>query len=202
MASETEIANRALVNIGITRRIANLETESSPEARAIRAVFDTDRLAVLRVFPWPFATAYAELGLVDGSSTTPVNYDWQYSYRYPSDCVYFRRIVSANGRNEPNPPAFRVGRDAQGKLIYTNESDAQGEYTIEIADVEEFDSLAVTALAWKIAASVGAGLSKIKDMHTKCEQMFALAISQAEAAALNEGQQSDPVEAELLRARD
>lgn len=202
MSSETEIANLALVHIGVTRRIANLETESSHEAKAIRSVFDTDRKAVLRAFPWPFATSYAELGLVDGSSTTPVNYDWQYSYRYPSDCLFARRIVTATGRRDAEPPPFRIGRDDQGRLIYTDQADAQIEYTAEIDDVEEFDPLAVDALAWKIASSVGMGLSKIKDIHSRCEQMFMLSVSQAQAAALNEGQQTEQVAAELIRARD
>src|SRR5690606_25121463 len=103
------IVNRALARIGSSKQIANVETENSREAISARLVFDDERDYVLRDFPWPFATAYRTLALV---SEAP-NGDWGYAYRYPSDCLYVRRIVGALGRRDPDPPPFRVGVDEQ-----------------------------------------------------------------------------------------
>lgn len=202
MASETSIANLALIRVGATKQIANLETERSAEAIAIRTVFDQERDYVLRDFPWPFATAYVELALVDGSSTTPVNYDWQYAYRYPSDCLFVRRIMGPNGRRDPNPPPYRVGRDSQGRLIYTNEADAEIEFTYSVTEPEEFDSMFVSMLAWKIASVIAPSLSRIKGMAETAMQMYEIDKSKAASRSLNEQQQEQPLESEFVRARD
>lgn len=202
MASKTQIGNIMLARIGSAKQVANVETEQRVEARTIRLFFEDDRKFVLRGFPWPFATSYATLNLVSGSSTSPVNYDWIYAYRMPSDCLYVRRIVTVNGRKETNPPPFRVGRDEQGKLIYTNETDAQIEYTADVDDPEEFDPLFVSAFAWKIGAGCAPSLSRVKDMAETCMQMYLVDLSHAQSRALNEGQQEAPIEAEIIRARD
>ncbi len=202
MSSKTQIGNIALARIGSAKQVSNIDTEQRTEARTLRLFYEDDRKFVLRGFPWPFATSYAVLNLVDGSSTDPVNYDWQYAYRMPSDCLFVRRIVTVNGRNEVNPPPFRVGRDDQGKLIYTNESDAQIEYTADVDDPEEFDSLFVSALSWKLGAGAAPSLSRIKDMAQTCMQMYLVDLSYAQSRALNESQQEQPVEAETIRARD
>jgi hypothetical protein len=160
-------------------------------------------LYVLRDFPWPWATAYADLALVGGSSTVKVNNDWQYSYRYPSDAVFARRIVRDSiGRQDPNPAPYRMGRDSQGRLIFTNEANAQLEYTSSIDDPAEFDSMFVSMLAWKIGSSLAPSLSRIEKMAQSCMAMYEVDKSKAESRALNESQQEDPLEAELIRARD
>lgn len=203
MASKTQIGNMALGRIGVSKLLANVDTETSREAIVARVMFDEAVRFVLRDFPWPFATSYADLALVGGTSTTPVNRDWQYAYRWPSDCVYVRRVVvDGVGRNDPNPPPFRIGRDTQGRLIYTSEPDAQIEYTSEITDPQEFDAMFVSMLAWKIGADMAPSLSRIKDMATTCMQMYEIDKSKSQSRALNEGQQETPLESEFIRARD
>lgn len=201
MATKTQIVNLALQRIGCSQFVANADSEDSTEARAARLAFDDERDYALRSFPWPFATAYATLGLVAGSSSSRVNYDWTFAYRHPPDCLEARRIVTPNGRKETVPPAFRIGRDSQGRLIYTDQEQAQLEYTIRIADAVEFDALFVSALAWRLAHVLAPALSRIEGKTEDALKMFLFDLSRAEAGAMNEGQSDEPPEAEWIRAR-
>src|SRR5665648_440114 len=90
MSSATEICNMALGHLASGKEIANLETERSAEAIACRRFFDSARDAVLRDFSWPFATKIKALSLIEEDP----NSEWAYSYRYPTDCLNFRRILS------------------------------------------------------------------------------------------------------------
>lgn len=201
-SQKTQIANLALIRIGVSKTITDVDTESSTEARLIRLAWDNERDAVLEDFPWPFARKYVTLGLTGGSSTTAVNNDWQYSYGYPSDCLFARRLVTVAGRNNTAPPPFVIGQDDDGQLIFTDESEAVLEYTARVLDPSRFTALFSSALAWKIAATVATPLSRVKDIMTAAERGYAIEISRARARALNESQQDDAAESEFIRARD
>ena len=201
MASKTQIANVALIHIGITKGISNVDTENSNEARTIKVLFDDLRDEVLREFNWPFARKYAALGLVAGTSDDPANGDWTYSYRFPSDCLAARRIVTSIGRTDPNPRPFAIGSDDQGQLIFTDEEDATLEYTWAVDDPARFDPLFRSALAWKVASGIAPALSRVKDILTTCQKMYMLEISKAQAAALNEAQVDPDTASEFERVR-
>ena len=85
--------------------------------------------AVLRDFPWGFATRYADLVLVAGDPVNRVNKDWTYAYRAPLDMVHARRIVGQAGeqrRYDHKPPHFRVGSDATGYLVQAHWATSAG----------------------------------------------------------------------------
>ena len=200
-ASKTQIVNLALQRIGVSKQVANVDTENSKEAMNAKTAYDDERDYVLRDFPWPFATKYVAPGLVAGSSTVAANLDWNYSYRYPSDAVYVRRILSALGRNDPDPPPFKVGRDDQGRLIYTNQAEAQIEYTMRVTNPEEFDPLFVSAFAWRLGWVLAPSLSRVEKIADHCLKMYAIELSKAQAGAGNEQQQEKQIEAEWIRGR-
>jgi hypothetical protein len=197
MASKTQIANQALIAIGVTAQIANLETETSKEAIAIRLIFEDEVDFVLRDFPWPFATAYASLGLV----TDDPNNDWDYAYRYPSDAVFVRRIATTLGRDNSEPPPYRIGRDDEGRLIYSDEVNANIEYTSRIFDSNELDPIFVSALVWKLGAKLAPSMSKIKDMAKTAWAMYEVEIDKAKSVSLNESQSEPAPDAEWITAR-
>lgn len=203
MSSRTQICNLALAKIGVTKQMANVDLDQSREAILGRTLIDQEITEVLRDFPWPFATAYASLALVAGSASVQANHDWRYAYRYPSDCMFARRIVVPGvGRRDATPPPFRVGRDGAGRMIFTNCEQAQLEYTMRITDSEEFDPIMIGALSWKLAAGFAPGLSRMKGVIELCMQGYEFAKAQARSRALNEQQQEEPLEAETIRARD
>ena len=200
MASDTQIANLALLHLGVSKRIGNLQSERSIEADAIRTAYADDRDYCLRDFPWPWATAYATLGLVS-DPTVAVNDDWFFAYRYPSNCLFVRRILTAAGRRETNPAPFRTGRDNQGRLIFTDQEDAEVEYTAAVTDPQEFDAVFVSMFAWKLAASCGPSLSRDSNMARTAMQMYEIEKLKAQSRALNEGQDPPAPEAEWIRDR-
>lgn len=200
MSSKTNIANLTLFHLGSSQLITDVDTENSLEASSFRAIYDQQRDYVLRDFPWPFARAYADLALVSDPTET-VNNDWTYAYRYPAGCLEVRRIVTVKGRSDTQPPPYTIGRDDQGRLIYTDEQDATIEYTVQILDPEEFDSIFVEALSWKIGAILAPVLPRLADKATTANQMYAFEISKAASRALNEEQAEEPREAEWISGR-
>lgn len=201
MASKTQIGNGSLVRLGVTKQVANIATEASKEALAIRLIFDDERDYCLRDFPWPWARKYATAQLVTGSQTVPACLDWVFAYRYPSDCLFVRRLVTPTGRKELNPPPYVIGRDDQGRLIYTNQELAELEYTARVTDPEEFDALFVSMLEWKLASVLAPSLSRLPNLAVQAIQMYEIEKTKAQSRALNEGQADKNPEAEWIRER-
>ena len=108
-SSTTEIANLALGHLGIGKDIANLDTESSQEAKAMRRYYDICRRTVLQEFTWPFATKFVTLGLVEEDPTDAE--EWAFSYRYPADCLFLRRLHGSDHYHRRNPHVIRRHAD-------------------------------------------------------------------------------------------
>lgn len=200
-SSNTEIANLAISHLGTGKEIASLDTEKSEEASAVRRVFSNARDSVLRDCNWPFATVIASLGLVAESPNT----EWDYSYRYPSDCINFRRILSGirNDTRQSRVP-YRLGRDATGLLIFTDEASAVCEYTIREEDVSRFASDFEMALSLRIAFLVAPRLTSGDPgkLRQSLQQEYLYQISLARAAAYNEEQSEEIPESQFIRIRE
>lgn len=157
VVANLSVANAALIQIG-AKTIRNLTSDQSREAQLVRIVFEQELRATLRDYPWPFATIYVTPVLVAGTLTVPVNADWQYSYRLPTDLVFARRLVTLRRRAyEPNPSPFKVAQDATGGLLFTDvETTAAQPIVLEYTNRPEgvvlvADPLFRDALAWRIS---------------------------------------------------
>ncbi len=208
-ASSTYLSNIALSRIGISHQITDIRTEISEEAYKARLVYAMTVESVLRDHPWPFATRYADLSLVAGTATVPVNKDWQYSYRQPVDMITARRIVGQDGQQrafDPTPPEFRLGSDATGYLIYTNavstsDRPVQLEYTYRMTcPAQQGDPLFRDALAWKLAGALALTIARDNKKAADCEGMYQSIIRAAKEVAANEAQ-PDPDEGDAAWIR-
>lgn len=205
MASDADIANMALSHLGIGEEIASL-TEKSDEARACNRFFEPCRDATLRDFPWPFATKFAVLGLVEEIDDDDATEDeWDYSYRYPPDCAKIIRIRSGSrndSRDERVP--YKIAKDTSGRLIYTDEEDATVEYIELITDPERFTPDFYMALSFRLAAMIAPRLTAGDPykLGPRAYQMYVHEIERAKATALNEGQVDVEVDSEFIRARE
>ena len=195
--SKARICNMALGHVGSSAFLANLETDKGKEATVCRMYYEPAVDACLRAFDWPFATGYRATALVSDS----VGDDWQYAYRYPTDALKIRRIVTALGRKDPNPPPFVVGQDSQGQLIYTSERTPTFEYTVRVTDPSRFDPLFVAALAYWLASDIAPSLSRIKGMQDDALKKAMLLGLQAEGIASGEQQHEPAPDSEFVRAR-
>jgi len=105
-----DIFNRALTLIGVARNGVQVDPELNFIVLWPRLCFEEERDTVMREFAWPFAKKYATLEKIAGDGATMVNHDWAYAYRLPADCLFARRITTAKGKLETDPPPFERGR--------------------------------------------------------------------------------------------
>lgn len=154
--SETSICNMALSHVGQGEEIANLTTEKSAAASACRRFFDIARDVVLTDFQWPFARSFQTLSLIEENP----NDEWGYSYRYPTDCLFIRRILSGNRQDsETTRIPFIIGSDDSGRLIYTDQDSAEIEFTKKITDTNKFPHSFQMALSYRLAMYIAPRLS-------------------------------------------
>lgn len=191
------VCNVALSRIGVTKRILDIDTETTVEAEQCRLHYAKVTDATLRAFPWPWATKYAALTLYAGTAETPVNHDWQYSYRKPADCVFARRIVDQSNLRRKvggdiTPEPFREGRDGTVALIYSNLASPVLEYTFR-PDCAALtgDAMFRDAQSWRMAAELAPGIGRNKMVTRDCLLMFERRIAEAKATAANEQQHPD-----------
>jgi hypothetical protein len=199
--SKTQIANQAISHIGIGKEIANVDTENSQEATACRRFFDIAREATLRDAPWPFAAKRATLALVEEDP----NDEWGFKYRYPTDCLFFKRILSGDRNDTPDSRvAYKIEYEADGQVIYCDEEDAECEYTVDVSDTSRFPSDFVIALSLRLALYIAPRLTAGDPygLRSQAAQMYRIEISRANASAFNEEQPDETPDAELIRERE
>lgn len=200
VTSEASICNIALSHLGIGIEIQNLATDPDANAQACRRFYEISRDELLRDFSWPWATKYATLALVQTEPTS----EWAYSYRYPSDCISLRRLLSGTRLDtQQSKEPYRVGQDSQGKLIYSDMVDPQIEYTVRVTDVSRFPDDFAMALAFKMAMYLAPRVTKGDPfkLSNRATELYALWISNAKANAGNEETPDQEPDSEFQRAR-
>lgn len=215
--SVVSICNKALDHARSSEVITSID-ERTKEARACKKWYEHARDTVLEDFPWPFATSFVDLALVEEEPNT----DWQFSYRYPQNCARVRKILNPAGRlhvgqvldtvfplvlpamgADPARIPFTLGFDDQGKLIYTDMDEASAEITGIVTNPTFFSSKFVECLSWKLAALIAPGLTRgdQEGVVEKCEAGYQQARAEAWASAGNETQSDKEPDAESIRAR-
>lgn len=139
MASEVDIANRALQKLG-AERIVSL-TQDSENARACNLAYSIVRDAELRNHPWNFAIKRAQLA-VDATAPAfgPAN-----SYTLPSDCL---RLLPPDVSDNFNTHDWQI----EGRKILTDDAaPLQIRYVCRVTDTAQYDSLFIEALSCALA---------------------------------------------------
>lgn len=201
--SDTEIANIALSHIGVAKEIGNLEQDAGAEAQACRRYYSISVNQTLRDFNWPFATKYFVLGLV-ATNPAEIDQEWTYSYRYPSDCIKLRRIVSGvRPEHRQARIPFQIGQDATGLLIYTNQASAEVEFTKRETNVSRFPDDFVQAVSLRLANYILPRLTAGDPFNLRRSliALYEWEISRARASAGNEEQEHEDPASELERSR-
>jgi hypothetical protein len=201
MASKVGICNLALSHLGIGKDIANIDTEKSQEAYACRTFYEQALQQTLRDFEWPFATRFVQMTLVEED---PIE-GWAFSYRYPSGCLFFRRILSGEKVDTTDTKIdYRIASDSSGQLIFTDQEDAECEYTINANDPNLYPVDFVQALSLRLAYYIAPRITSGDPMQlqNKLAGLYLAELLKAQGNALNEEQNAQLPDAELIRARD
>lgn len=200
--SVLQMWNLALGQLAIGTEVQD-ENENSANANACRRFYPQARDRTLEDFAWPFAGVTVPLALV---ATTPTP-EWQFAYRYPSDCLTARAIKSATwDLRNPGPGQiipYQLGADAQGTLIYCDLESASLLYTQAITDVTRYSASFTDAVAFRLAFLVAPRLTGGDPMKLgiRAQGLYQQAIGDAQANALNETQPDQPPNAEWIADR-
>ena len=200
MASETEICNQAISHLGIGKEIADLDTEASAEASACRRFYDLCRDTVLRDFDWPFASNFFTLGLIEEDPNT----EWDYSYRYPSNCLKIIRILSGKRQETTtSKEPYKIARDTTGRLIYADKEDACIEYTEKVTNPGHYTPDFTLALSYRLAVFISPRVMQGDPfkLGSAAMQMYQMEISKAKTLALNEAQTDIKQDSEFIQTR-
>lgn len=200
MATKVGICNLALSHLGVGKEIASL-TEQSEEASVCNRFFDQVKEELFREIPWSFAIKFADMELVEEDPTD----EWGFSYRYPSDCVKFIRILSGlRNDNRQSRVPYKMGADGSGKLIYSDIDSAQCEYICLADDPQFWPSDFVQAFAFKLAFYIAprvTGGDPYK-LGQRAFEGYKMAMAMAASSNFNEQQVEEDPESDFIRARE
>jgi hypothetical protein len=199
--TDVRIINQALSHIGHTQFIDS-RSEDSQEVAVSDVHYDDALAYVLEDFNWGFARRTNTLGLVEDFTDVTTPHDWAYSYRYPSETVKIRRVMTTLGRLDPNPPPFEIGSDDTGRLVLTDQEDCVVETTKLITDAQLYTAMFASALSWYLAFLMVPGLAKDKSIAGDMLRMYHSVMRIAEANDANEAQFHPQLESEAIRARE
>jgi len=201
MASQIDICNQALGHLNVSTLIEDID-EGTSEANACRLFYDPDLRLMLRSFQWPSHTKKQALQLVEELTDE----EYAYSYQYPNDCVEFRRIMSGTRQgletNDTKVP-WKIVRGETQRLIYTDTSEAVGEYTVVEDNPEVFHPDFVKAFSYLLAASIAPRITGGDPMRLadKCLSLYQYWMSFAVAKAATEDSPGPPPDSEFERSR-
>lgn len=152
MASQVEIVNNALVEIG-EATITSID-QGTRAARAAKRVWHNIRREMLRRYRWNFAKKRATLA---PDATAPA-FGYTYAFTVPSDFLAMIGIYDGN-EDLRNYTATGQPYNMEGRTILYNEATLYLTYIADITDTSQFDSLFESALVYKLALRLAYDLS-------------------------------------------
>lgn len=201
MSFSTEISNYALSHIGVSKPIADVETEISQEAKACRRFYEDTLKMVFREHNWGFATKTQSLSLVASNPTT----EWNYSYAYPSNCMRINKILSGTSFDTRESRIdYRKVNNGSQVLLYCNLASAVAEFVEYTEDTTLYPVDFKMGFSFLLAYFICPSLSKGDPFKIKNEMynQYLNIISRAKANELNEEQWPKVPEAEMIRGRE
>ena len=201
MSSKTEICNMAISHLGIGKEIANVDTEQSSEAQACRRFYNTARRTTLGDLYWSFATKFATLNLIASSP----NEEWDYSYRYPVDCLDFRRILSGmRSDTSESRIIYKLGQDTAGRLVYSDKENAECEYTADVEDPSLYSEEFILALSFRLASYIAPRITGGDPFKMKEEMLgqYELELGRAKKKNMNEENLDKVPQSEFITTRN
>lgn len=189
MFSKVQISNMALVHLGSTRLINDLD-EDSMEAQKCKAFIDVAIAMIFKQSRPEWARTIKTLAFVESDETALL----PYLYLKPTDCADLISIgYGGNVYMAPQNIRWNYLESDQGTLIATNIKEARAEYINIITNTAMYPVDFVTALSYLLGYFIGPGLMSgdrlgVADSLFSKYRMF---LSQAAASSKNET--NDPV---------
>jgi len=186
LASETSIANAALVILG-ERRISDLGADTKT-AKLLAERYDDVRDELLRLLPWTFATTRGSLPV----DATPPAWGFTNAFVLPGDCL---RLLSVDNPHHSN-------WTVEGRRILTGlPAPLSITYTRRVVDPLEMDVLFRETLAAKLATEIAEAITGAREKIVASHARFAERVAAAAAANGQEDRPKAVVANEWVAAR-
>ena len=177
MAGKEDICNFALVSLLGQAPITALDDTSDQNAVLCNHCYDMHRVALLREFPWPFATAGHTLSQ---STTDAPDFGYTYGYLIPSTAV---RVWHPDDWDIE----FEIRRGtASGNILVTDEEEVDVLVTHDVQETGRFDGLFSMALSYRIASSLAMPILRKPTFAKELLQMAEVYVGKARFAAAQE----------------
>ena len=172
MSGQVEIINIALARLGESP-IQSLD-EGSVSANMAKLLYDAERQATLRDYPWNFALKQATLACFDADAA-----GFHKAFALPADCL---RAVCLRGtdRKEPFQYVLREG------LIYANTEHVTLEYVADVTDPARFDAKFVEAFSYKLASALAMSIKSSPELMANYMNVYNSLVNSAAALSLRE----------------
>lgn len=179
MASNVEIANRALTKVG-ARRLVSLE-DNTEGGRTVNSMFTIVRDAELREHSWRFSIKRVQQ---PAQASAPV-FGYLYQYRIPADCL---KLLQVGDWYPGADLTDYVGADTSpyavenGLILTDYPAPLNLRYVARIEDPSLFDSLFVEAFACRLAMELAEPLTQSGQKRQLAAEEYKLAVSAAVSA--------------------
>lgn len=176
MASNVEIANRALTKIG-AKRIISLD-DNTKEGREVKSMFVIVRDAELRAHNWRFSIKRAS---VAAQADAPA-FGFQRQFRPPADCL---KLLDVGDYYPAADVTDYVGADTSeyaienGFILTDYAAPLKLRYVARIEDPTLFDSLFVEAFACRLAMELAEPITQSTTKRELAQREYKMAMDSA-----------------------
>jgi hypothetical protein len=147
--TRVQVYNLSLSILLLSREVADYLTDDTEEVRVLNTHWDIALESVLQDLDLDSTSEPITLELIE---TLPTDHLWTYSYKYPTNCAFFRRIESVAVMDIPSTHiAKRVTVRNGVKVIFTNEAQAIAECIPKDILIESLSSMTIMCVAQRLA---------------------------------------------------
>ena len=197
MPAPVDVYNMALMRIGVFNDKVEDVTEQSKGALVCTVFYNMMRQYVLRDFPFNFAETRATLAAL---GNPPQN--WNFNYLLPPDCVRALYITTPGIRRPPLSlqPTWQIVQVSGTRQVVTDMNPVELVYTADIQDLNQWDPIAISALAYRLGAEIAMPMKASAGIAQSCMQAYIREANRAAAASMSETILDPEADNEILQA--
>lgn len=148
MYDKVQIFNLALGTLLLTKQVANTDSDPSSENKVLNNFWEAALFQTLQDLDLDATSSQIQLELIELNP----NGLWTFSYKYPNDCAFLRRIQSSVLKDTRNTQIRRrVAVKGGQKVIFTEQEDAIAEYISTDVPLSVLSASAGLALSQRLA---------------------------------------------------
>lgn len=191
MASEVQICNLALSNIGDKANVSSISPpDPTVQAGHCSRFYPHARDIVQEQGDWTFCKTRIALASV----ANPLSASWGFAYSLPNEHLRAIKILYPNAVDESAGQDFVLETNAAGQFeLYTNVDDACLVYVKREVDTGRFSAMFVDTLSWLLASYLAGPILKGKVGATQREsayKVYLVRLPVARATDMNQQQTS------------